>query len=303
MSPRHKQSRSGGQRSLLLPVLLIALLGVVAVALSYLAVTGTSAREHGGLPERPAAIPTSVPEVTPTEAPPAPPLSQDLLALAGDVAMRSDGGSCAEPGSVEISLDGGREWGPEVSPAAAGATQILRLLPLGRTHLEVVALDEDCAPGLYRSVDRGATWTGPLPVEGTWFFNPADPETVGAPEGPQSLPCEGTGMSANGYHAIVTCRDGSPALSVDRGLRWSRPDTGEVLAAATAGDAFILAQAGDGTCRGIRLTTIDHVGTVLASDCHETGAPEGRIALANSGESTLLWVGDELTTLALGGAA
>lgn len=313
MSARHKRSRRRGTPSTLLSVLLISLLGVVAAVLSYVALTGVSDGEHGGHPVRPgqgsadASLPAEDTPTDSTSTEEAAFVSPKLLAISDDLAMRGEGGSCGMPGTVEFSFDGGEEWTDPVSLTEVGATQILRLLPLGPAQLEVAALDEDCEPHVYRTVDRGSTWTGPLPIEGTWYFDPANPRQVGAPEGPQPLPCEAVELSAADNRAVVTCRDGSLAISVDRGLNWETPETGDVLASAVSGDSFVVAQSGSGTCTGIHVVNIDRSGDAARIECHELGEEPVAIGaesvtVAQSGDTTLLWVGNDLTRLQGGGA-
>lgn len=277
-------------------VLLIVALTALAAVLSYLALTGTADGEHDGFP-----VQDQAPQTEPTAEPTPAAVEEDetrLLTASGTTALRAEAGSCAEPGTLEISFSGGQEWMPVGSPADAGATEILRLLTVDGPLLEVVALDEDCTPHIYSTNNQGESWAGPLPVDGTWYFHDGNPSEIGAPEGTRSLPCEGTQMAAAGARAAVLCGDGTLTVSGDRGLTWESPEVDGVRAVAVTGTSFVVARDGGDTCDGVR------VGALGQPDpgCYPLDDPATPLAVARSGDTTYIWAGDTVATSTDGGA-
>lgn len=310
-APRKRARRPGGV-PVGIAVSLIAALSLVSLALSYLALTGIGSGEHPGHPVRPGAV-TSEVAVVPSSSPPVTAGSetteeqiigapqQRMLAMDIVTVMRATGGTCANPGVVEISVDTGRSWVASDSLESAGATQILRLLPSDASPAQVIGLDANCEPQVYRSADLGSTWEGPFPVAGSWYFDPSDPTQVWSPDGPRTLPCTGAELAAAGDRAAVRCLDGSVVETFDRGLTWvESPDVTDALAISAASDSFLVAEAGGQGCSGLRLTTLG--GTAAVPDgCFEAASAaddieaEG-IAIAHSDSSTVLWVGNDLFT-------
>lgn len=296
----------------------IAFLSVGALALSYIALTGVGSDEHPGLPVNPETVvpEESIPFTPPPSAdtPPEPAMdpvasstAPRLLAMVGSTAMRATSGTCEDPGTVEISVDGAQSWSPSETLPGVGATQVLRLLPTDPSLVQIVALDENCEPKVYRSNNLGTSWEGPLPVLGTWYFDPSIPAQVGAPRGTMPLVCEGAELAAAGDRAAVRCLDGSVITTVDRGITWSET-TGvtDVLAISYSPDSYVMVQPGDQTCQGLRLVTLAGDPSTRQDGCFETepittsSNPEN-IAIAQSGMTTLLWVEDDLATSTDGG--
>lgn len=314
MSRSPKRTRRARKFPLWGAVALIAILSAAALALSYVALTGVGSNDHPGLPVR-SEIPTAEEAAAPpTQAEPevaedqtASSTSQRMLAMVGSTAMRAASGTCETPGTTEISVDAGQSWSESASLARAGATQILRVLPTDPSLVQVVALDANCDPQVYRSADLGTTWEGPLSVVGTWYFDPSTPTQVGAPDGARSLPCEGAELAAAGDRAAVRCADGSVVTTIDRGVTWSEAaGVTDALAINYSPDSYVVAQTGVQACEGVRLTTLSSAISPVLDGCFETtltadaSNPEN-IAIAQSGTSTLLWVGDDVVISTDGG--
>ena len=181
------------------------------------------------------------------------------------------------------------------------------MLPMHSSLVQVVALDASCEPQVYRSTDLGTSWEGPLPVFGTWFFDPSTPSQVEAPDGTQSLPCDGAELAAAGERAAMRCLDGSVVTTVDRGFTWTEsPGITDVLAINTSPDSYVMTQPGSEACQGLRLTSLADGAFSSVDGCLETdlSAEElnaGNIAIAQSGAYTLAWVGDDLLVSTDGG--
>lgn len=318
MSRTGKQARRPKKLPLWFSAGLITVLGAAALALSYVAVTGIGSGDHPGLPVKTGAPAfedsvISAPSQPVNNQPEAPqdqsegPLNQRLLTMTNSVALRGTSGTCENPGTVEFSLDTGESWIGSTSLAQAGATRILRLLPTDPSLVQVVALDRSCEPQVYRTTDFGTTWEGPMSVVGTWYFDPSDPAQVGAPDGRQPLQCEGAELAPAGDRAAVRCADGSVVTTVDRGLTWSQaPDIAEVLAINYSPDSYVVAQTGGQTCEGVRLRTISNNTSTALDGCFAADLPAealnpGNTAIAQSGNSALLWVGDDVVISTDGG--
>jgi hypothetical protein len=299
-------------------VSLIALVSAVALVLSYLALTSVGSDEHEGLPVRTEATASeenlSPPPAPPADAQPEPAVEtpegtapQRMLAMVSNTAMRATSGTCANPGTVEISLDGAESWTPSESLVGMGATQILRVLPTDLSLVQVVALDQNCEAQVYRSVDLGASWQGPLSVAGTWYFDPSTPTQVGSPDGPRSVLCEGAELAAAGNRAAVRCVDGSVITTIDRGITWSETaGIADVLAINYSPDSYVMAQGADHICDGLRFATLNSGTASVPGGCFNAVRAagvrnSGAIAIAQSGNSTLLWVGDDLVISTDGG--
>lgn len=313
-----KQARRLRKMPRWMTVSLIVLLSTGAIALSYVAFTDIGSGEHPGLPVKPEPpisedIVSSTPFL-PTDTQPEPAVNptgrsapQRMLAMVGGIAMRSTSGTCGSPGTVEVSTDSAQSWNLSDSLAGAGATQILRLLPTNPSLIQLVALDSSCEPQVYRSADLGTSWEGPLPVLGIWYFDSTNPMQVGTPNGPQPLRCEGAELAAAGDRAAVRCLDGSIVTTVDRGITWSEsPRVADTLAINYSPDSYVVAQTGNQTCEGLRLTTLGSGPSTSPDGCFDgvliaDGSNPENIAVAQSGTSTLLWVGNKLVTSTDGG--
>ncbi len=327
MSRSSKKTRSSRGLSRWGAASLVVISAAAAIGLSYLAITDVGSGEHEGFPvtstvpetevdaaadnaatasvdAAPASTPTPANETSvETSAPGVEEAdSHRMLAIVNDTAMRGISGTCQDPGAVEISTDAGQSWGERVSPANVGATQILRVLPTDPSLVQVVALDQDCEPQVYRSVDLGNSWEGPLSVAGTWYFNPATPMQVSTPNGQQPLPCEGAELAARSDSAAIRCTDGSLASTIDGGFTWEEnPAFSEVFAITSSPGSYALAQAGDETCEGVRITGLDSSEAAPLNGCFEADLSAAEltsenIALAQTDTSTLLWVGDAFVT-------
>lgn len=300
MAGHRKRKRTWGKRTTVLSILVIVLLSAVAVALSYLALTGPAAGSDEGFSveeKSPQTEQVELPE--PTDSLEPRDNAARLLTASGTTVLRGESGSCEEPGALQISFDGGQQWVPVGSPADAGATKILGQLTVDRSLIEVVALDEGCTPRIFSTSDRGESWTGPLPVDGTWYFDTSDPSRVGTPEGSRPLPCEGTQVAASGNTVAVLCEDDTLAVSGDRGLTFDTPEVDGVRAVAVGYPSFLIAWDGDDTCEGV------HVGTLGQPDpgCYPLEDPVTPVTVARGDDSMFIWADATLAASTDGGVS
>lgn len=326
---------SGRRRSRALPlsvaVALLAVLALVVAGLSYAAVTGALTGEPEGLPTKPGApteLPVS-PEDTEDEAPepeasasddpidPTEPVAEPiglavptrvLAAVDEDTLIRATAGTCENPGHVEFSANGGETWAVSETFAETTATQVLRILPTRAEFVQIIALDANCEPQIYRTENLGGTWFQPVSAAGAWFFDPADPVSIGAPDGAARLPCTAVTLAATEDRAAVVCDDGSVTFTEDRAASWSGEAAVEGILAVTYSDtAFTAALGADETCEGVRVVALEDDGVAAPLGCVEApltadALNAGDIALAQPGQSVFVWVGDRFAASTDGGA-
>lgn len=320
-----KKQRKAQRRGLPLgaSIAIIAVLAAVAVALTYLAFERASRPDPQGFATTNSDTPGPLPSAQRTESVQQegiPPVSVSeeaqeiqetespvehielvaqsrLVALDGSLGVRAYVGECSSPGSIEFSTDGGQTWGPSTAFEATTATQVLRILPANGGTTFVVALNEACTPQIYSTADNGNTWNGPLSAVGTWYLNPATPSTLGAPGGARTIACEALGLSlVTDREAGVLCADGSLLTTTDGGTTWSNPQPVEGITALAYSRQNLLAVAtGDETCSGLQLMDLGTNDGIEEISCVEI-APEtvttGEISLAESGNSLILWAGE-----------
>lgn len=299
-----------------LVIALVAALALAVILLSYMALAGVGHNNAEGLPAKPGA-PTELPTFTesdpatddaidPTDAaepsPEPEPISlavptRQIAAIDEATLVRAEVGSCDAPGSVEFSSDGGVTWSLSESFAQAGATQILRILPTRANLIQVVALDADCDPLIYRTENQGGTWLSPISAVGAWYLDPADPERIGGPDGVLDLPCTALSLVATADRAAAICDDSTVIETADRGFSWSEPAEVEgILAIGLSDDGYVAALGADDSCDGARVASLTPGGLGAEAECYEAdlstdALDAGGIALVQVGDQISLWLG------------
>ena len=220
-----------------------------------------------------------------------------MVALDGSLGVRAFIGECSRPGSIEFSTDGGQSWNLSTAFEATNATQILRILPVNGGTTFIVALNEECTPQIYSTADNGSTWNGSLSAVGTWYLNPATPSTLGAPGGARTIACEALGLSPVTDRDVgVLCADGSVLTTNDGGTTWAELVAVDGITALAYSRQNLLAVAdGDETCSGLQILDLGTNGSTEQLSCVEMDAGPvgaGDVALAQSGNTLVLWAGD-----------
>lgn len=219
---------------------------------------------------------------------------QRQIAQYENVAVRSEVGTCTEPGALEVSTNGGESWAASESFTDTSATQVLRLIPVSTSNIFVVALNADCEPRIYGTTNQGQTWQEPVSAVGTWYLNPSIPTQLAAPGGTKTIGCEALSISARSDSNVdVLCTDGQFISTTDGGTTWSDPIhiDGALNVGHSNGDRVLMAQQ-PGVCRGVQFSA--GVQDSDSSTCLETGLlgeDAGQIAATRFGESILAWVG------------
>ncbi|WP_253692749.1 hypothetical protein [Corynebacterium glutamicum] len=219
---------------------------------------------------------------------------QRQIAQFENLAVRSQVGTCTDPGTLEISTDGGQAWSTSESFAATTATQVLRLIPVSTSNIFVVALNTDCEPQIYGTTDQGATWQQPVSALGTWYLDPSNPTQLPAPGGAKAISCEAISIAPRTDSNVdVLCADGSLTSTIDGGATWSDPAAGDgVLNVAHSNSDRLLIIQNPDQCSGVQLSVnVPAEGTTcLEAELGESDA--GQIAATQFGDSILAWVSE-----------
>lgn len=219
---------------------------------------------------------------------------QRQIAQFENLAVRSQVGTCTDPGTLEISTDGGQAWSTSESFAATTATQILRLIPVSTSNIFVVALNAECEPRIYGTTDQGATWQQPVSPVGTWYLDPSNPTQLPAPGGAKEISCEAISIAPRTDSNVdALCADGSLISTSDGGTTWSEPVAGDgVLNIAHSNSGRLLIAQNPDQCTGVQLSAnVPAEGaTCVRAELGESDA--GQIAATRFGDSILAWVGE-----------
>lgn len=211
-----------------------------------------------------------------------------------NVAVRAEVGTCTEPGKLEISTNAGETWVSSESFTETSATQVLRLIPVSTSNFFVVALNADCEPRIYGTINQGQTWQEPVSAVGTWYLNPSSPTQLAAPGGSKTIGCEALSISARSDSDVdVLCAGGQFISTVDGGLTWSNPVhiDGALNVGHSNGDRVLMAQQ-PGVCRGIQFSTgMQESDNSICLETELLGQEAGQIAATRFGETILAWVG------------
>ena len=229
----------------------VVVLGVLALALSFLALRGSATVPNAGATPTLPATPTSgAPSPGPSGSTPTPSLApsasatsdgslgtglrgrvQPPLTVAGKLAYRATTGTCTggAPSTVLRTTDAGRTWGPVGAPASAVLT-----LAAGAGQLVAVAAAApgitgggDCTPGRY-VLNGPRSWHGPQAAATSWYREPNDPTKVHTPAGDVLNPCRDRSVPVvelagfGPQDATVLCADGDVFRTRDSGNQWAR---------------------------------------------------------------------------------
>ena len=219
--------------------MLIAVLAVVAVVLTFLALRPRTAPPSpefvaAGATSTPSATPSVSPSVSPSVTPSDPdpssspsrddsqlvkPFEPPLVMVSATVAYRAVPGTCLGGGTVFRTTDAGASWRLLEVPAQA----VLTLRAASPKSLQaVVGSGDTCDPAVLASSDAGRTWSAQVD-ESLWYRLGGDTDHIHAPSGPVLNPCadrtlpvvEVQGLTVT--DAALLCPDGAVMRSIDGG--------------------------------------------------------------------------------------
>lgn len=225
----------------------------------------------------------------------APVPAERLIASAnGDVAWRAVVGSCEDPGSVELTTDGGATWSSADVGELAPVSRLKAITPAA--VFAIGGADPDCSPTYAGSVDGGTSWEqAPELVEGSWYVDPTDRAVLGTTVGQVDAPCEIAGLAGfDDNSAAILCTDGSLTVSTDGGASWTTAveETDAVSIGLTL-QGYVLAGSSE-DCAGTQIWSAGIEGTTAPVGCAEDVQPvAGQTAVAGAGSSMWLWAGEE----------
>lgn len=239
------------------------------------------------------------------------PVQRLLTVASADIAWRATVGACDEPGTVEVTSDGGETWNavdPDLAP-------VMRLKALDEDSVFAIGGGDGCAASFRISGTAGSEWTSDeAELTGAWYREPAEPDVVHGPVD-VAAPCANEVADLAGLSttvAAVVCTDGSIQQTDDGGSSWSALGTlegavalGPQLSTDADFQGYLIASLESG-CEGVAIRSVGTDGGGLDGDpvsCVDTGevAP-GQVAVALNGEVAWLWAGDSLLISTDGGA-
>ena len=251
-----------------------------------------------GVTPAPTASSTPTPTATPVEE------SSERFLTTSDsgILWRGVAGSCADgvSPSLERSEDGGQTW-EDVTPQYLGITQIAAIAATGTaTQATIVAsIGEDCRLQGLRTFTDGEFWevyedvlpsatylsfgeTAQLMTSGATVDTPcAEPRSARGADGRVALVCDGEAQ---------TFQDGE----------WAALDVPGAIAVAVQDDAVVVAHAAD-SCDGIALSVVRDDSGPVDTGCAEGLDPGSPTAIASDGDAIMVWSGDQMASIGLGG--
>lgn len=258
----------------------------------------------------PASTSTASPTASPTgsDTPPAGEAARPAEGLlanvgAGSAVIRATSGSCGgQPGSVELSTDGGDSFsGTDLGDPAV----VLRVSSEDTGDATVYTAGPDCEQAAtLETHDGGQSWERTDGTSGRWHLLPEPGVAVHAPDGEVDVPCAG-GETVQGISIVsnelvyALCSGGTLYRTTDSGQDWER--RAEVPGARgvdfSSQGTGLVAATGDGSCSGIAvLATVDGGSSWDRTACLSTSGSDGPIALAVSGERDYVQAGDQRWT-------
>lgn len=214
------------------------------------------------------------------------PLTRLVVAAGKSAVWAVDVGSCAEPGVVHVSDDGGKSW--KTNPAPGSVT---RVRPDAASTAFVVGGNRRCEYKLWTTSDGGTDWNGPRSAAATWGRSPKDARVVQRPGGDAVRPCPGRSpvldlVAVDPSNATALCGDGTLRSTTDGGADWSTVLTreGGVALALSSTNKGVVAWL-DAACKGVLLGVLadGKLGTGRCVDGIEPAAGEVAVAIAPSG--------------------
>ncbi|MCK6068095.1 MULTISPECIES: hypothetical protein [Microbacterium] len=287
----------------------MAVVAVAAIVLAVMALQHVASRPAATDPEpvpsftfgspatpEPTATPSATP--APVTGPTYPRTEERFLSVGSGGMWRGVAGECGVTDPlIERSTDGGQTWS-DVTPLYRGIGQLISLDAFAGTEAEAIArMGDECETEALRTFTQGRFWE-PYPevLAASRYLDAADSTVLVTPRGPLESPCaDPRSVRTSGGTVALVCDGTAHVLGSDG--EWTALPTPDAAAVAIAGDAVIVAARADG-CEGLAITRLSGGGfaDAAAVGC-APGDPAAPVALATSGDATLVWSGDSLTRL------
>lgn len=285
---------------------LVAMLLIVAVVLTVLAIDQVRTRPMGGdvapvpMFTQPAReTPSPMPSETSAKIASYDRSQERFLTLSAGVLWRGTAGQCGavEP-LLERSADGGETW-TDVTPRYLGISQLVALNPFADGQAEIIArMGEDCEVQALRTFTQGQFWESyPDVLAASQYVDPADAGSIVRQEASIAAPCaDARSLQAAATMLAVVC-DGTAYL-IDQNAAWSMLPTTNAIAINVDGEEVLVAHTSD-QCDGVGVTRY-----ISASEgaryvgCARVAGPSTPTAITVSGDDVLIWSDATMTAVA-----
>lgn len=243
----------------------------------------------------PSPSPSASPSATAAAGPT--PVKRVLVAVDDRTAWLATTGTCAEPGTVQVTTDAGATWSASAAPGA-----VTRLRPSGRNESFAVGGDgEDCAMRLWTTNNAGEEWGDPSSASAAWAREADDARRVIRPGDDPVTPCGKAVVldlaSLGRATASVLCGDGRVRTTTDGGDKWSTAFTAKgalAFSLLSNGRGAVASLADD--CDGTSVIALVE-GSPEGTTCVEgADAAPGAVAISVTGDAAWLVAGDAAYT-------
>jgi hypothetical protein len=224
------------------------------------------------------------------------PPTRTVAAVGKSIAWVADVGTCAKPGRVRVTTDGGGSWSSEAAPA-----QVLRIRPDSGTAAFLTGGDSRCALRLWSTTDGGGSWGGAQSASRAWSRVPDDPTTVHVPTNGVVAPCPDSAKvidlaAVDVQTALVLCAGGQVRSTSDSGRSWRTAFSakgGLALALSPDGSAGAIARVEKG-CAGVVVLPVRDGAVGKQRSCVRSTPASGKVAMAGSAARWWLVVGEDV---------
>ncbi len=203
-----------------------------------------------------------------------------------------DAGTCAKPGTVWTTSDGGDSWSREDAPG-----RTVRAKPERVDRGFVTGGDRDCTLRLWQTGDAGRSWSGARSAAGAWSRVPSDDREVHVPSDQVRTPCGDADVldltTLDNLRAGVLCGNAEVRTTTDGGRTWVRAFTDKVaLAIALAASGRGVVVRTEKGCAGVVAVALEDGQPSTRKSCVEVPPVEGKVSVATTGTAWWLVVGD-----------
>ncbi|HET6968517.1 MAG TPA: hypothetical protein VFI44_09580 [Ornithinibacter sp.] len=243
----------------------------------------------------PSASASPSPSATPAAGPT--PVRRVLVAVDDRTAWLATTGSCAKPGTLQVTTDAGATWAASAAPGA-----VTRLRPSGRSEAFAVGgTSDDCAMRLWTTSNAGEDWGDPASASAAWARDAGDSRRVIRPGENPVTPCGKAAVldlaSLGRATASVLCGDGRVRTTTDGGDQWPTAFTakGALAFSLLPNGRGAVASLADG-CEGTSVITLVE-GSPDGTTCVEgAAAAPGAVAISVTADAAWLVAGDAAFT-------
>jgi len=282
-------------------IVLVAVLAIGTIVLTLLALdhvsTRTSDRDVAPVPtfsQAPPQTPSPTPSVTNASGVSYDRSQERFLTVSAGVWWRGTAGECGVTDPLlERSADEGKTW-TDFTPHYLGIGQLVALRPFADGQAQIVALmGEACEVQALQTFTQGKFWESyPDVLVGLRYVDPADSGNIVTPDSLLVAPCHDTrSLHAAGASMVTVCDGTAYVLGEDD--EWVALTLSRVSSANVRDDEIVVSHVSE-QCNGVAITRFAMTDYDMPQNegCAEDVDPSGPIAIADSGEGSLIWSGN-----------